>query len=70
MDMMNAQCFKSTAILRQTLRIFGVKIDCTAICIELTNQSHGAVLVFLMRTLLASGRPETFLDQPPSERLP
>ena len=38
--------------------------------IELTTQSHGAVLVFLMRTLLASGRPETFLDQPPSERLP
>jgi len=34
MDMMNAQCFKNTAKLRQTLRIFGVKIDCTTICVD------------------------------------
>jgi len=34
MDMMNAQCFKNTAKLRQTFRIFGVKIDRTAICVD------------------------------------
>jgi hypothetical protein len=39
MDMMNAQCFKSTAKLRQTLRIFGVKIDCAVICVDFSRNA-------------------------------